>query len=62
MSFGEKIYLTMVVFMFAMFIVLLGTLNWLDAKDARLQRRREKARQTTHKPGAFIAGSATMHR
>ena len=61
MSLGEKIYLAMVVSMFVMFMVLLATLSWLDAKDARLERRRQRALQTEHKPGTFIAGGATAH-
>jgi len=61
MSFGENIYLAGVLFLFASFIVMLGTLSWLDAKDARLQRRREKAREASAKPGAFVSG-APAHR
>jgi hypothetical protein len=42
MSFGEKIYLAMVVFMFGSFMVLLGTLSWLDAKEERVKRWRDR--------------------
>ena len=41
MSFGEKIYLAMVVFMFASFLIVLGTLSWLDAREDNIRRRHE---------------------
>jgi hypothetical protein len=41
MSLGEKIYLAMVVFMFASFLIVMGTLSWLDARADRIQRRHE---------------------
>jgi hypothetical protein len=61
MSFGEGIYLAGVMFMFITFMAVVGTLSWLDAKDARVQRRREKAQQASHEPGTFVTG-ATAHR
>lgn len=42
MSFGEKIYLAMVISMFVSFIVLFGALCWLDAKDERVKRSRDR--------------------
>ena len=62
MSFGEKIYLTGILFVFASFIVMVGTLSWLDARDERIKRRREKAKQASPvKHEAFVTGAA-VHR
>ncbi len=61
MSFGEKVYLAGVLFAFASFMVLMGTLSWLDARDTRIQRRREKISQESKKPGAFVTGAAAHH-
>jgi hypothetical protein len=42
MSFGEKLYLVVIVSLFIAFIVLFGTLCWLDAKDERIKRRQAR--------------------
>jgi hypothetical protein len=42
MSFGEKLYLGMIVSLFIAFIVLFATLCWLDAKDERIKRRQDR--------------------
>lgn len=63
MSFGEKIYLAGVLFAFGSFMVLMGTLSWLDARDDRIQRRREEANKALHaKDEAFITGAAVHHK
>ena len=62
MSFGEKIYLVGVLFTFGSFIVMMGTLSWLDARDERIKRRREKAKQAASvKHEAFVTGAAVHH-
>lgn len=62
MSFGEKLYLAGVLFAFGSFIVLMGTLCWLDARDDRIKPRRERAKQaSSSRPGTFI-GAAAVHR
>ena len=63
MSFGEKIYLAGVLFAFGSFMVLMSTLCWLDARDERIQRRREKAKQAAPaKDEAFVTGAAVHHK
>jgi hypothetical protein len=58
-SLGEKLYLAMVVSLFMSFIVLMGTLCWLDGKDARIERRRAHAKSATAKNlGRFPSGGA----
>lgn len=62
MSFGEKVYLAGVVFAFGSFMVLMATLTWLDGRDERILRSREKAKQPSpaeSKP--FITGAAAHH-
>jgi len=62
MSLGEKLYLAGILFLFASFMVVVGTLSWLDARDERIKRRREKANQIpSPKPEAFITGAAAHH-
>jgi hypothetical protein len=62
MSLGEKLYLAGILFLFASFMVLMGTLCWLDARDERIKRRREKATQVSSpKPEPFITGAAAHH-
>ena len=62
MSFGEKIYLAGVLFAFGSFIVMMATLSWLDARDERIKRRREKAKQASPvKHEAFVVGAAVHH-
>ena len=62
MSFGEKVYLAGVLFAFGSFIVLMGTLSWLDAQDQRIKRRREKAKQSSPaKHEAFITSAVVHH-
>ena len=63
MSFGEKIYLAGVLFAFGSFMVLMGALSWLDAKEDRIKRRREKANKTSPaKDEAFITGATVHHK
>ena len=63
MSFGEKIYLAGVLFAFGSFMVLMGTLSWLDARDERIKRRREKANKALPgKEEAFVTGAAVHHK
>jgi hypothetical protein len=53
MSFGEKLYLVMIVLTFSSFIVLFATLSWLDAKDEKIKRRQDrKAAFVTQRPQA----------
>lgn len=54
MSLAEKIYLAMIVFMFVAFMVLMATLCWLDGKEDRIQRRRER-RPHAETPESLIA-------
>ena len=63
MSLGEKIYLAGVLFIFASFMVLMGTLCWLDAKNERIKRRRESANRHSNNQVASTAGlqSAMKH-
>jgi len=62
MSFGEKVYLAGVLFAFGSFIVMMGTLSWLDARDERIKSRREKAKQASPvKHEAFVTGAAVHH-
>jgi hypothetical protein len=42
MSFGEKLYLVMIVSLFISFIVLLATLCWLDAKEEKIRRWQDR--------------------
>lgn len=42
MSFGEKIYLAVVVSMFVSFAIMMVTLCALDARDEKLKRWRER--------------------
>jgi len=59
MLFGEKLYLAGTLFVFASFIALIGTLSWLDAKDERIRRRRERVKQSSSaKQEAFVTGAA----
>lgn len=58
MSLGEKLYLAMVVSLFLSFIVLMGTLCWLDGKNARTERRRAQAKPVEKSTGGFAGGSA----
>jgi hypothetical protein len=60
MSLAEKIYLSMVLFLFFGFMALMGTISWLDGKDARIQRRREKASKAAAKPADYH-GTGTAH-
>jgi len=41
MSIEEKIYLAGVLVVFATFMIMMGSLTWLDGKDERIKRRRE---------------------
>jgi hypothetical protein len=43
-SIEEKIYLAGVLVVFATFIVIMGPLAWLDGRDERIKRRRERAK------------------
>ena len=62
MSLGEKLYLAGILFLFASFMVVVGTLSWLDARDERINRRREKASQApSPKPEPFITGATAHH-
>ena len=47
MSIEEKIYLAGVLVVFATFILIMGPLSWLDGRDERIKRRREKTMQRT---------------
>jgi hypothetical protein len=61
LSLPEKLYLTMVLIMFASFTVLLAMLSWLDARETRLQRRREQiAKASTKAHGISPSGAATQ--
>jgi hypothetical protein len=44
-SVDEKIYLAGVLVVFATFMLILGPLSWLDGRDERIKRRREKTAQ-----------------
>jgi hypothetical protein len=62
MSFGEEIYLAGVLFAFGSFMVLMLTLTWLDGKEQRIQRRREKAKHASSaKHETFVTGAAVHH-
>jgi hypothetical protein len=62
MSFGEKIYLVGILFVFASFIAMMGTLSWLDVRDERIKRRREGARQASPVKHEALATGAAVHR
>jgi len=47
MSLGEKLYLVMLGVLFVSFIVLFGTLCWLDARDEKMKRKAAIATQRT---------------
>ena len=64
MSPMEKLYLAMVLFLFASFIVLMGVLSWLDLKDDRIRRRRAlhaAAQKTAAQKEAVVPGGAAVH-
>ena len=41
MKIEEKIYLAGVLVVFATFMIMMGSLSWLDGRDERIKRRRE---------------------
>jgi hypothetical protein len=59
MSFGEKLYLVVIVSMFISFIVLFATLCWLDAKDEKIKRWHDrKAALATQRTQATARAAA----
>jgi hypothetical protein len=58
MSLAEKMYLSMVLFVFLSFMVLMATMCWLDGKDDRIGRRRLRTKAIASKPDRFSTSSA----
>ena len=62
MSLGEKLYLAVVVSTFASFIVLMGTLSWLDGREDKVRRKQTRDKALDNRQVGSVAEQAGAHR